>query len=442
MIIDNKIPELKQYRKIEKRIPLEPASQFLNLVIPFINADAPVHRWFRFKESFSANLLAQILAELPVPLGKRFRLLDPFCGVGTVLVTSQELSAEGYKIEPIGIERNPFIAFMANAKTRWHQIDHNNVLDLGKKLFKKSQSLSPDIPELSSLRSGRCISRHLSKRILALSQTIQNAGKSATHCALLLGLASAIEPVSYVRKDGRALRLVERKTKHLRGVLEERWRVIAEDSLFLQSYLPNAPSAKIVIGDGRRPSKFGIKRSSVDIIITSPPYPNNIDYSEVYKLELWLLGFIDNNNDFLRLRKKTFRSHPLCSEPEVTTEFSRAINRGRLGDLLQPALVRLSDNPEHWRRKVLLGYVADMWTSLHEQHLCLRKGGYAALVVGNSLHGCSELPYLIPTDLIIAELARSIGFEVENILIARSLKRRLSGNHFLRESVVLLKKVL
>jgi DNA modification methylase len=30
-----------------------------------------------------------------------------------------------------------------------------------------------------------------------------------------------------------------------------------------------------------------------DLILTSPPYPNNIDYSEVYKLELWLLGFID-----------------------------------------------------------------------------------------------------------------------------------------------------
>jgi len=441
MIIDNKIPELKRYRKIEERIPLEQASQFLNLVIPFINVDAPVHRWFRFKESFSANLLAQILAELPVSLGKKFRLLDPFCGVGTVLVTSQELTAEGYEIEPIGIERNPFIAFIANAKSHWQQIDHDNLLDIGKKLYKKSQSLSLDIPELSSLRSGRCISRHLSKRILALSQTIQGAGKSATHRALLLGLAGAIEPVSYVRKDGRALRLVQRKQKHLRGVLEERWRAIAEDSLFLQSYLPNAPSAKIITGDGRRPTKYGIKKNSIDIIVTSPPYPNNIDYSEVYKLELWLLGFINNNSQFLRLRKKTFRSHPLCSQPDITTEFSRAINRGRLADLLQPALVRLSSNPEQWRKKVLLGYVADMWTSLQEQHLCLRKGGYAALVVGNSLHGCSELPYLIPTDLIIAELGRSIGFEVENILIARSLKRRLSGNHFLRESVVLLKKV-
>lgn len=440
MITNNKIPELRRYRKIEEALPLESAPRFANLVTPLINVDAPVHRWFRYKESFSANLLLQILSELPKSTGKKIRLLDPFCGVGTVLVTSQELSAEGYWIEPIGIERNPFIAFAAKTKLSWQEIKHAQILKLGMKLYERSKSISPEVPELTSLRSGLCMSRHLTKRILALSQTIQETGNNATYRALLLGLASSIEAVSYVRKDGRALRLVERKKRSLRKVLEEKWTAMAEDALYLQNCLVAVPRAKVLVGDGRTPTKLGIAKNSIDLIVTSPPYPNNIDYSEVYKLELWLLEFIKDNSRFLNLRKKTFRSHPTCSEPELPPEFEAAINHGRLADLLQPTLARLSDNPERWRKKVLLGYAGDMWTSLREQYQCLRRGGFTALVVGNSLHGCTDSPYLIATDLILAELGRSIGFKVDNILIARALKRRLSGNHFLRESVVLLRK--
>lgn len=440
MITDNKLPELRRYRKIEKSLPLESASRFSKLVMPLINVDAPVHRWFRYKESFSANLLAQILSELPKSIGKKIRLLDPFCGVGTVLVTSQELSAAGYWIEAIGIERNPFVAFVAKTKSSWQEIKHKQILELGMKLYERSKSLSPEVPELTSLRSGLCMSRHLSKRIVALSQTIRDAGNNATHRALLLGLASSIEAVSYVRKDGRALRLVERKRRPLRKVLEERWTAMAEDALYLQNSLVDVPPAKVLVGDGRKPTKLGIAENSIDLIVTSPPYPNNIDYSEVYKLELWLLEFIKDNGRFLNLRRQTFRSHPTCSELVLSPEFEAAIKHGTLADLLQPTLARLSDNPERWRKKVFLGYAGDMWTSLREQYRCLKRGGFTALVVGNSLHGCTDSPYLIATDLILAELGREVGFEVDNILIARALKRRLSGNHFLRESVVLLRK--
>lgn len=61
-------------------------------------------------------------------------------------------------------------------------------------------------------------------------------------------------------------------------------------------------------------------------------------------------------------------------------------------------------------------------------------------VVGNSLHGGAATPYLIPTDLLLGALAERLGFTIERTVAARSLKRRLSGNHFLRESIVVLRK--
>ena len=68
----------------------------------------------------------------------------------------------------------------------------------------------------------------------------------------------------------------------------------------------------------------------------------------------------------------------------------------------------------------------------------LSNDGIAVIVVGNSLHG-TDIPALVATDLILAQIAECHGMKT-HISVARSLKRRLSGNHFLRESVVTIKK--
>lgn len=69
----------------------------------------------------------------------------------------------------------------------------------------------------------------------------------------------------------------------------------------------------------------------------------------------------------------------------------------------------------------------------------LRKGGKLVLVIGNSAY----MNVLVPTDLLIAEMAKNIGFAYIKINIARSLttssQQRLALNkhvNFLRESVI------
>jgi DNA modification methylase len=197
----------------------------------------------------------------------------------------------------------------------------------------------------------------------------------------------------------------------------------------------------VIEGDGRKLDAMGVAENSIDIVITSPPYPNNIDYSEVYKLELWLLGFITSAEEFLRLRKATLRSHPtsdLAQAPDV--EFLAAIATRPLCQYFGAMLERTESFNEGWRTKLALGYFSDIWVSLRQQLRCLRKGGHAFLVVANSLHGSAGKAYLVPTDLLVGQIGRALGFELERIMIARNTRRRLSGNHFLRESIVILRK--
>jgi len=440
MISEGKLPELITFKKVERRLPFTfgPSS---GICVPSSdNSSLPVHRWFRFKESFSGDLLKNVVEVYARELGKTFRFLDPFCGVGTSLVTAQELSACGFHVNAIGIERNPFIAFVARTKVSWPEINPDRISELGASLLTNSSDGRVSLPRLSSVKDGRCISQYLARRIVAIRNSIRRDGYTPTHDALLLGLGATVEPVSRVRKDGRALRLVDRARPHFERTLRDKWQLISADVHFFQNTLQGTPIPLVIVGDGRVPSKYAIKPGSVDLIVTSPPYPNNIDYSEVYKLELWLLGFIEDAHSFLQLRYSTFRSHPTCSTPDPPIAFLAELKRGALRGLLAPLLQRVDQMPRCWRRRLLIGYFSDMWRSLGEFYECLRPGGLAIIVVGNSLHNGTRSPYVIPTDLALATIGKCVGFEVESVAVVRSLKRRLSGNHYLRESIIVLRK--
>ena len=441
MIRDEQLPELQQLRSVEQEFPFRADETMADQVIASTNDSQPVHRWFKFKESFAPALLKKTILQLyPTGPPKEFSLLDPFVGVGTTLLSAEQLARElDVTINATGIERNPFIHFAARTKVNWRRIQFEQLLQRGDCAVERAQDIEGHLPELSSIRTGRCISRYVSKRLLAIQRAIQDLADEATRDALLLGVAASIEPLSKVRKDGRALRIVQKSHPHIRTVLTSRWTQIHNDCVTLAQKTPTPRfRPTLVYGDGRDLQGAGIQDESIDLVFTSPPYPNNIDYTEVYKLELWLLGFIRSEKEFLALRKSTFRSHPTCATPNSATTFNEELKTGILERLLGPVLERAQAQP--WRHRLFQGYFSDMWKTLEECHRCLHKGGHAIFVVGNSLHGRSGSAYLVPTDLAIAGMARSIGFDTCETVIARNLKRRLSGNHFLRESIVIVRK--
>jgi SAM-dependent methyltransferase len=438
MILDQEIPELVHLRACEAELSMANIPSYGPLVVAGVNDTLPVHRWYRFKESFSEPLLAKVIGELGPQFGPEIRMLDPFCGAGTSLLAASKLRKQGFNIKGLGIERNPFIAFVARTKVNWPCIDAERVLELGATAIEDADESRASIPSLSSLSEGRCMSRYVSRKLIAIANAVAETGPTAD--AVRLGIASAIEPLSRVRKDGRALRLVTRPRPRVAQTLAEQWEMIAQDCLDLRAQEHSPTPAIVKLGDGRDPFSSGVEKESLDLIFTSPPYPNNIDYSEVYKLELWLLGFVTNREDFLKLRRSTFRSHPAYGRAELPDNFVDAIKSGPLQISLGTLLQRIEKSKGHWRSPLLASYFADMWTAVSNYHACLKPGGFLVMIVGNSLHGGKGLPYLVATDIVLSQIAILHGFKSPQINIARNLKRRLSGNHFLRESVVIMQK--
>lgn len=440
MISDTDLPELENYRRLEQNLPIKKGPTFGSLVVSGENDNSPVHRWFKYKEAYSGRLLHSILPYVHAETARPgLVLLDPYCGVGTSLLSAQV--SPNFMSFATGIERNPFVAFVARAKLGWPTVDSEELERIGISVLGAVSNAPPTLPELSSIRTGRCISRHIAGRLLSIRNAILEFPDSTTRDALLVGLAAAIEPLSRVRKDGRALRLVDRSHQHVVPILRQKWIEIQLDVIRMQAIYKNLVKTKVREGDGRALTTAGIEPNSTDVVLTSPPYPNNIDYSEVYKLELWLMGFVSSGAEFLRLRKSTLRSHPtsdLDTEPEA--DFLAAIAREPLVHFFDPIVKRTAAYPQTWRSRLALGYFSDLWRSLKGQYRCLRPGGQVFLVIGNSLHGCAGKAYLIPTDLLVGQLGKTLGFQLEQIIIARNTRRRLSGNHFLRESIVALRK--
>jgi hypothetical protein len=161
MISDKQLPELRQFKRIERSLPLRTDSGYANCVVPTGNDRLPVHRWVRFKESFSADFLRIVLSTLEPELGRAVSLLDPFCGVGTSLISAQELAADDYAVTAVGIELNPFIEFAARTKVRWPSIDAQEIEDSIDQILEAERDYPSQLPRTSSFTSETCISRHV-----------------------------------------------------------------------------------------------------------------------------------------------------------------------------------------------------------------------------------------------------------------------------------------
>ena len=66
-------------------------------------ATQPIHRWFRYREGFSPALITE--------LGLGHRILDPFCGSGSIMVGAAQQGRAS-----VGIDVNPLAAFVSRVK--------------------------------------------------------------------------------------------------------------------------------------------------------------------------------------------------------------------------------------------------------------------------------------------------------------------------------------
>ncbi|MFY1652158.1 hypothetical protein ACN27J_14835 [Solwaraspora sp. WMMB762] len=434
------------YRDLEDGINISDTGDYGTLVTPNGNSSQPVHRWFHFKEAFSHRLLERVVKDEGLATrAKGLRVFDPFTGSATTAVSLAQgtqgdvfTSARFY-----GVECNPFLHTLGSAKMAALLRPPEGFIEFAKAVVAATASQSLERSAgigLSTFTKEAYFPAANVKQLLQLRLACRQLSESVDPTTQLLAatcLASSVEPASRLRRDGRTLRFSPGK------VPLDPAAVFLATAQRIEEDLPSGPvdmQAEITLADVRD-GLVGASFAGIDLALFSPPYPNNIDYTEVYKLELWALGLVGSSSDFAAQRRRTLRSHGSLKWVDEYAYKAQPF-AAEVDKILDPILEAIPDSDRYtkYRRQLVMGYVDDMLRVISEVHEVLRPGGVMACVVGNSLHGKPGEQVLIAADLLIAQMAVLVGLEVTHIEVARRPKRRIAHSEYLRESVVFARK--
>ena len=420
------------YSELEKEISVkrDETSRLKKLVNFKINELMPIHKWYYFKEGYSYQLVERLLNEFKIEKGSA--VLDPFAGSGTTL-----LACQWKGMHPKGIDINPFFTFVQRVKLDWYKYDLEELNSEIKKLSEiKVKEPGIKAPELSSFKKVY-LPENL-EQLLFFKEAILKVEDGLTKNFLLLGLASILEEVSLIKKDGKGLKFVKgKKASPVKSVFLNKLNSMFSDLHHMKNFFASAEKVEgeVFTADTRKEIDF-IDKGSIDFIMFSPPYLNTFDYTEVYKLELWFLDFVKNYDEFKALRATTLRSHNLFNweptkiwEHELLEQIVEEVKKRKLWSDIIPVMIQ--------------GYFDDMFLSMQQLHKVLKQGAYCLIGVGNSSY--ANIP--IPTDLLLAKVGEDAGFEPIEVRVARQLLtssqqlKRLGKDlrAVLRESIVILR---
>lgn len=390
-------------------------------------------KWCHFKESFAPELVAHALRSAEIPVR---RCVDPFGGSGTTALTCQFLG-----IDPITVEVNPFLADLIEAKLCSYDIARL-AKDAGR-LAEKVTNTKVD-PQRALTGGPKTLvepgendrwvfDREVAEKIISIRQAIEEVKDDPNRRLFKILLGGNLIALSNVRISGKGRRY--RNGWRERRVPPEFVLTRFVDALSIAVHNitlhRNRPSFSYDVrrGDARRIMK---NIGSVDAAVFSPPYPNSFDYTDVYNVELWMLGYLRNGQDNVELRNATLTSHVQLKRKYASPPSE--------SDTLNSALDQLSCKTEIlWHRdipKMVGGYFADFMGLLLELRESLREGGKVHMVVGDSQYS----GVIIPVAKIIGELAPYYGFKVSETEPFRSMRSsaQQGGTMVLNETLVVL----
>lgn len=164
-------------------------------------------------------------------------------------------------------------------------------------------------------------------------------------------------------------------------------------------------TAQVALGDAR--SLDCVAASSVDRVLTSPPYLNAIDYMRGHRLSLIWLGH--RYSDLVQARSNSIGSERRPDEP---------IDQGFFG-FMKRALGDLTSLPNRYHG-FIERYVVDLYKMISEVLRVLKQGAKATFVMGNS---CLRNVYIQNSEALKA-VAAEVGLR-----LADEWERELPTKH-------------
>jgi len=373
------------------------------------NMSLPIHRWFRYSAGFSAKWAASLIESKRNQ--KDYLVLDPFAGSGTTLLAADEIG-----VKSIGYENHSFIHRIAKAKLNW-TLDEQLFLSLIDKTIKNSKIKKKPNSKLPLIL--KCYTVEQLIRLEALKNSyleLKDDGVQEWNLVWLT-ITSILRKCSqagtaqwqYVLPNKKKAKVIEPFT-----ALSEMATIIATD-IQMVKHLGYKKQSNIILTDAR--SGHSSSRKKVDLVLTSPPYPNNYDYADSTRLEMMFWDEITGWGELQSVvRKNLIRS---CSQHSAAEKL-------QLDDILSDndllpirsdlektcnklAEIRKTKGGKKTYHTMVAAYFLDLskvWKDLRKK--CKTQSDIC-FVIGDSA------PYgiYVPVDIWLTKLAENAGFTFE-----------------------------
>lgn len=388
-----------------------------------------MHEFYRYVQDFPAELTYEWIERfLPTHDRDSSVVLDPFCGSGTVPLVCQELGIHGQ-----GSELSPLMLDVARAKCDWSLRAEPFVRALESAIRRAPKRDGAkrwaEIVEKDKLLE-KWIDGDTAQQLCGVSMAIENAGcSSQLKRALRVVLASVILPLSYMSlRPNICYRKTSRDGRdpfdafHAAGV---RFSQCLADS-----NLPERARARIIGGDARS-SRYPRR---ADLVFTSPPYPNDMEYVHQTRLELALCAYLLGRESQSALKRKMISSSVKLVYKDNEYQHREGVGVESVRCLVEDLEVV---QPKNWgwnASRMSAHYFGGMRLVLRNLLRVCKPGALLGFVVGDSWFNGVK----IQTDRLLADVAVAEGYEKLGISVFRT---RTSTKHAgeMVESVLVLR---
>lgn len=343
---------------------------------------------------FPARMAGSLALEAISQLGRPATVLDPMVGSGTVIAIARATGhrAIGYDVDPLAVLisrvwtrtvdpdelRHQALRLLSRAKRRFSSLSIGNAYPISSDdetrsfvrywfdeyVRRQLAALSAEIAQIDDLGMREALWCAFSRMIIA-----KQAGVS-----LALDLTHSRPHLVFARAPRKPFAIFPQSVE----------RVIA--GCLHPDTRGRGPRPRVEIGDARR---VPLADKSVDLVFTSPPYLNAIDYLRCSKFSLVWMGYSTH-------ALRTIRSMSIGTE----------VSAGR-SDLTDSVLGRLRARSELTPRVagILNRYIEDSWCAMSEVARVLTPAGRAIYVIGeNTIRGT-----YIPTGEFLTRIAARCG---------------------------------
>jgi DNA modification methylase len=409
--------------------------QLLRTISDFNNGGV-CHNWYTYLEDFPYSLIEKKINKYNI--SSNSLIVEPFAGSGTTNV-----AAKMFGIDSVGFDANPLMSYISRVKTTW-DIDltlfKKEVVKISKNFLKNihkfdTLDLNRDFLEKMPIKElNQWLSPALQNEVLLLKHLIKKTKNKDIRNLLLLAMSRSCLDASHVS-------FCPGTTFYPFRVKEEFWNLFTNKIVDIYGDLKKIQeSGKVfknatLFDDSCLNAKKYIEKDSIDFLITSPPYPNDLEYTRQTRLEMYMLDFVDCMDDVQQIKRTMVKgSTKLIYKESNSSKFVESFD----------SVVMISDaiyeetKDKNWGfdyPRMVREYFGDMYLCLKEFLPLMKDGAHFLLVVGDqTIKGV-----YIPVCDILIEMAQSLNYSECSKELFR-IRRSTGHNIDLPEEIVILKK--